>query len=120
MDLNHTIVPVRDKEASAEFFARIMGLPYNGPEDFFAPVRVNDGFTMDFASAEEFQVHHYAFKVSDSEFDAIVARIETAGVAFGSHHMTPADGKLNDMRGGRGFFWIDIDGHLLEVLTRDQ
>ena len=57
--------------------------------------------TMDFANAEDFQVQHYAFKVSESELDGILARIEAAGVAYGSHYMTPADGKLNSSRGGR-------------------
>src|SRR6266852_2139864 len=59
--LNHTIVPARDKEAAARFFARIFGLKYDGPMSHFAPVRVNGDLTLDFDNADSFEVHHYAF-----------------------------------------------------------
>ena len=119
MELNHTIVPARDKEASARFFARIMGLEYQGPAGHFAPVQVNDALTMDFDNATEFQHHHYAFKVSDAEFDGIFSRIEAGEVTYGSGPFSWDDGKINTRHGGRGFYWRDIDGHLMEVLTRD-
>ncbi len=119
MELNHTIVPARDKEASARFFADIMGLHYAGPAGHFAPVAVNEALTMDFDNAQDFRSHHYAFKVSDAEFDAIFARIEAAQVTYGSGPFSPDDGRINTRHGGRGFYWRDIDGHLLEVLTRD-
>ena len=82
--LNHTIVPSRDKEASARFFAHIFGLEYLGPAGPFAPVRVNESFTLDFDDADSFDIHHYAFHVGDEEFDAIFARIQEEGVAYGS------------------------------------
>jgi catechol 2,3-dioxygenase-like lactoylglutathione lyase family enzyme len=63
--LNHTIVPARDKETSARFFAQIFGLKYDGPMSHFAPVRVNGELTLDFDDADSFEVHHYAFHVSD-------------------------------------------------------
>ena len=119
MELNHTIVPARDKEASARFFARIMGLEYQGPAGHFAPVQVNDALTMDFDNATDFQHHHYAFKVSDAEFDGIFSRIEAGEVTYGSGPFSWNDGKINTRHGGRGFYWRDIDGHLMEVLTRD-
>jgi catechol 2,3-dioxygenase-like lactoylglutathione lyase family enzyme len=72
--LNHTIVPARDKEGSARFFAQIFGLKYDGPTGHFAPVRVNGELTLDFDDADSFEVHHYAFHVSDDEFDAIFKR----------------------------------------------
>ena len=118
MELNHTIVPARDKEASARFFARIMGLRYEGPMGHFAPVVVNEALTMDFDNAAKFGGHHYAFKVSDEEFDGIFGRIEAEGVVYGSGPRTPDDGEINRRSGGRGFYWRDIDGHLMEVLTR--
>jgi len=62
--LNHTIVPARDKEASARFFAQIFGLTYDGPMGHFAPVRVNEDLTLDFDNAESFEIHHYAFYVT--------------------------------------------------------
>lgn len=119
MELNHTIVPSRDKEAAAVFFADIMGLEYLGPAGHFAPVEVNDALTLDFDNAAEFKSHHYAFKVTDAEFDGIFARIEARGVTYGSGPFSWDDGKINTRHGGRGFYWRDIDGHLMEVLTRD-
>ena len=73
IELNHTIVPSHDKEAAAKFFARIFGLQYEGLAGHFAPVRVNDSLTLDFDDDEGFGSHHLAFKVSDEEFDPILA-----------------------------------------------
>lgn len=119
MDLNHTIVPAHDKESSARFFAEIFNLKYDGPVAHFAPVKVNDRLTMDFDDATDFDSHHYAFKVTDAEFDAIFGRLQASGVAYGSEPWTPKDGKLNNRHGGRGVYWLDPDGHMLEILTRD-
>ena len=116
--LNHTIVPAVDKAASAEFFAKIFGLPYEGPMGHFAPVQVNETLTMDFDNAEGFQHHHYAFHVSDADFDAIFERIEAEGIPYGSGPRSLDDMQLNDRKGGRGVYWVDIDGHVLELLTR--
>src|SRR6476620_11858484 len=87
--LNHTIVPARDKEESARFFARIFGLKYEGPMSHFAQVRVNDGLTFDFDTDTNFESHHYAFMVSDAEFDAIFGRIQGESLAYGSGPMNP-------------------------------
>ena len=118
MELNHTIVPSKDKVAAARFFAEIMGLTYEGPAGHFAPVEVNDSLTMDFDNANEFRSHHYAFKVTDDEFDGIFKRIKAKGITYGSGPFSSDNGEINDWNGGRGFYWRDIDGHLLEVLTR--
>ena len=69
--LNHTIVPAHDKEASASFFANIFGLEYSGVKGHFAPVRINDNLTLDFDNRDEFDWHHYAFKVGETEFDEV-------------------------------------------------
>ena len=69
--LDHTIVPARDKEASARFLARILGLRYEGSVSHFAPLRINDTLTLDFDTDDGFESHHYAFKVSEREFDEI-------------------------------------------------
>src|SRR2546428_4571457 len=82
--LNHTIVPAHDKEASAKFFADIFGLPYGGVTGHFAPVKVNESLTMDFDNRESFESHHYAFHVGDDEFDGILARVQAAGLPYGS------------------------------------
>ena len=119
--LNHTIVPARDKEAAARFFARIFGLHFDGPGGHFAPVRVNDTLTLDFANAAEpIASQHYAFHVSDAEFDAILQRVKAEGLAFGSGPWSLTDGKLNDWNGGRGVYFKDPDGHILELMTVPQ
>lgn len=116
--LNHTIVPARNKEASAEFFARIFGVPYEGIIfGHFAVVRVNDTLTLDFADRESVESHHYAFHVSDEEFDGIFARVKDAGITYGSEPGKWDDMQLNHRRGGRGFYFRDPNGHSLELLT---
>jgi catechol 2,3-dioxygenase-like lactoylglutathione lyase family enzyme len=119
--LNHTIVPARDKEAAARFFARIFGLRFEAPGGHFAPVRVNDTLTLDFAGAAgPIASQHYAFHVSDAEFDAILRRVKDAGLTFGSTPWSLEDGKLNDWNGGRGVYFKDCDGHVLELMTVPQ
>jgi catechol 2,3-dioxygenase-like lactoylglutathione lyase family enzyme len=118
--LNHTIVPARDKVASARFFARIMGLEAGPTMGHFAPVRVNDTLTFDFDNRDGFESHHYAFQVSDAEFDAIFGRIQAEGIKYGSQPWSAEDGQINNRRGGRGVYFADLDGHMLELMTVDQ
>ena len=115
--LDHTIVPARDKVASARFFARIFGLSYDGPHSHFAPVKVNDALTLDFDDREAFESHHYAFRVSDPEFEAIFERVRDEGIVYGSGPFSRADMKIGEHRGRRGFYFEDPNGHLLEVMT---
>jgi len=117
IQLDHTIVPSRDKEAAARFFAHLFGLDYDGPASHFAPVRINDSLTLDFDDARDFTPHHYAFRVSEAEFDAIFGRIREEGIAYGSGPRTADDMQINRRRGGRGVYFQDRDGHLLELLT---
>ena len=116
--LNHTIVPSRDKEGSAKFFARIMGLEYAGPDGHFAPVRINDTLTLDWDDGDGFDGHHYAFLLNDQEFDATFDRLKAEGVRYGSGPRSPADGQINTRHGGRGLYFVDPDGHLMEIMTR--
>jgi catechol 2,3-dioxygenase-like lactoylglutathione lyase family enzyme len=116
--LDHTIVPARDKDEAARFFAEIFGLAYEGPVGHFAPVRVNATLTLDFDDASSFASHHYAFRVDDAEFDAILQRVRTAGIPYGSGPWQLEDRRLNARKGGRGFYFRDPNGHVLEVLTR--
>jgi catechol 2,3-dioxygenase-like lactoylglutathione lyase family enzyme len=119
IELNHTIVPGRDKVAAARFFATILGLPFE--EDaigHFAPVRVNESLTLDFANSHTFESHHYAFKVSEADFDAMFGRIRALGVPYGSGPPNPFDDmKINHRDGGRGVYFRDPDGHIYELLT---
>ena len=107
--LNHTIVPARDKKAAAQFFARIFGLQADAKDGHFAPVRLNDTLTLLFDDDEDFASHHYAFHVSEQEFDAIFGRIRAAKLAYGSAPWSLDDGKLNDWNGGRGVYFRDPD-----------
>jgi catechol 2,3-dioxygenase-like lactoylglutathione lyase family enzyme len=118
MELDHMIVPARDKESSAQFIARVLGLIYEGPMGHFAAVRVNDSLTLDFDDWTGFEGHHYAFKVSDSEFDATFRRIKDEGVIYGSGPFSHDDMRINHWHGGRGLYFRDENGHLWELLTR--
>jgi catechol 2,3-dioxygenase-like lactoylglutathione lyase family enzyme len=118
--LNHTIVPARDKEAAACSLAQLFGLSYNGLGEHFAPVKVNDTLTFLFDDGTNFESHHYAFHVSDAEFDAIFSRVQEAGLTYGSAPWSADDHKLNDWGGGRGVYFRTPDGHLLELMTVPQ
>ena len=115
--LNHTIVPSRDKEGSAKFLARIMGLDYAGPMGHFAQVRVNGDLAFDYDNRDSLEGHHYAFVVSDQEFDEIFGRLEGEGLRYGSQPNAPENGEINTRRGGRGLYFADPDGHLMEIMT---
>lgn len=117
IELDHTILPARDKEGAARFFAHIFGLTYEGPVSHFAPVKVNDRLTIDFDDGEEFEPHHLAFMVTDADFDAIFGRIREAGIPYGSGPMSLEDMRINHRRGGRGLYFRDPEGHVLEIMT---
>ena len=117
IELNHTIVPSHDRVASAEFVARIFGLQYEGEVGHFAPVRINASLTLDFANSTRFESHHLAFKVSEDQFDSIVRRIQEEGIPYGSGPRSLHDGKINRRGGGRGVYFKDPNGHVLELLT---
>ena len=117
--LNHTIVPARDKVAAAKFFGQIFGLR-RGRTSYFAPVRVNKALTLLFDDDSKFESHHYAFHVSGREFAAIFRRIQKAKITYGSAPWSLDDGKLNDWGGGRGVYFKNPDGHLLELMTVPQ
>ena len=116
--LDHTIVPAKDKIASAKFFAELFGLTVKPGRDYFAQVQINESLTFDFADEPgSGPRHHYAFHVSGAEFEAIFSRVKAKALPYGSgpHHHT--DGRINTRRGGRGFYFEDPNGHLLEVMT---
>ena len=115
--LDHTIVPAKDKLATAKFFAEIFGLTVKPSGGYFAQVQVNDSLTFDFADEPEPQSHHYAFHISDTEFEAIYDRVKAKGLPYGSGPYNHTDGRIYTRRGGRGFYFEDPNGHLLEVMT---
>lgn len=117
LQLDHTIVPAYDKVKSAKFIARIFGVEYRGTWGHFAPVKVNDTFTLDFDDSDNPQSNHYAFLASDEEFDAVLGRVKDEGVPFGSGPRSRKDGRINYHHGGRGFYFDCVDGHVWEVIT---
>lgn len=119
VELDHTIVPSRDRRAAAELLATLLGVPWAesgvGP---FCPVYVSDSLTLDFDQAEgAFPVQHYAFRVSEAEFDGILARIRARGIAYRSTPHGPVDMQVNMQHGGRIAYWNEPDGHVWEILT---
>jgi catechol 2,3-dioxygenase-like lactoylglutathione lyase family enzyme len=119
IELDHMIVPAHDPEESARFYERIFGFRYEGAMGPFKQVRIPDqGLTLDFDAWREFEPSHYAFKVGEAEFDAIFSRIVKAGLAYGSEPGAPDNGATNQWNGGRGLYFRDPSGHLLELLTR--
>jgi catechol 2,3-dioxygenase-like lactoylglutathione lyase family enzyme len=115
--LDHTIVPAKDKVASAAFFADIFGLTVKPGEGYFAQVQINDSLTFDFADQPEPRSHHYAFHISEAEFEEIFGRVKAKGLPHGSAPYNHTDGQIYTRRGGRGFYFEDPNGHLLEVMT---
>lgn len=119
--LDHTIVPAKDNEAAARSFARIFGLTYAGPWGHFAPVQVNDALTLDFSTQEQFGWHHYAFHVSDEEFDQIFSRIQAEDMSYGSGPYSSDDMEIGSPRqGGRTVYFRSPDRHIFEIMTKPQ
>ncbi|MFC9279526.1 VOC family protein [Streptomyces collinus] len=120
VELNHTIVPARDPQVSARFLAEILGLRVDPPVAHFTPVTLANHVSLDYDQLDEFEPHHYAFLLSDEEFDAALARIRQGGI---THYGDPACrevGQIYHSRstvGRRGTYFRDPDGHLMEILT---
>ena len=119
IELDHLLVPSRDRFGAAKQLADLLGVPWSetgvGP---FCPVYVNDGLTLDFDQAEgDFPVMHYCFRVTQDEFDAILARIRAAGIAYRSVPHGATDMQVNTQHGGSIVYWNEPDGHVWELLT---
>ncbi|HZU72052.1 MAG TPA: VOC family protein [Acidimicrobiales bacterium] len=116
VQLNHTIVPVRDKEESARFIADVLGLEPPTPFGPFMCVETANGVSLDYDDRWEVRSNHYAFVVSEDEFDAIFARVQERGLTYWAD---PGHRQPNVINGnGRGFYFEDPSGHNMEVLTR--
>lgn len=118
VQLNHTIVHARDKQASAAFLAGILGLGMPGRFGHFVTVETANGVSLDFDEAGDVHPQHYAFLVQDEDFTPIFERVKVAGVEFFADPGHRQPGEINTRDGGRGFYFSDPDGHNLEVLTR--
>ena len=119
VELNHTIVWCRDKMASSAFLAEMLGRPAPRPFLHFMVVELDNQVSMDFYQKEgAVAVQHYAFLVGEAEFDAILARIRERGLDHWADPARTMPGEINTHFGGRGVYWQDPDGHLLEAITR--
>ena len=118
--LNHTIVHSLDQRKSADFLASLFGLPAPRPFGPFLGVEVGNEVTLDFLDADgmEIQMQHYAFLVSDDEFDAIFGRIRSRGLKYWADPGQTQEGSINHHFGGRGVYFQDPSGHLMEIITR--
>jgi catechol 2,3-dioxygenase-like lactoylglutathione lyase family enzyme len=118
-ELNHTIVAARDASASATFLAEILGLP--GPEVYgpFQVVRTANGVSLDFQQRDgKIAWQHYAFLISEPEFDEIFGRIRSRGLPHWGDPFKQQPDRINHNDGGRGVYFEDPDGHMLEIITR--
>jgi catechol 2,3-dioxygenase-like lactoylglutathione lyase family enzyme len=120
VELDHTIIVARDKNASAAFLADILGLKVGAPYGPFLPVTTENAVNLDFMDAGDEKVapQHYAFLVSEKEFDAIFERIKQGDIQFYADPEHRQSGTINRRDGGRGFYFNDPDGHNLEIITR--
>ncbi|ONM47806.1 VOC family protein [Nocardia donostiensis] len=120
IQLNHTIVGCRDNRVSAEFWADILGLDIGTPAGPFIPIQTSNGVTFDFANVPphitEIQPQHYAFLVSEDEFDAAYAKIQRYRLDHWADPRRHTPG-INHNDGGRGVYFLDPAGHFMELIT---
>jgi len=120
VELNHTIVHVSDREAAAVWVSEMLGLdPPKASGPFYA-VDLANGVQLDFADGDPDAVRpgHYAFLISEAEFDEIYGRIVERGVAHWADPAARTPGEINHHDGGRGVYFAGPDDHYLEVITR--
>jgi catechol 2,3-dioxygenase-like lactoylglutathione lyase family enzyme len=119
VQLNHTIVSCRDQQRSAAFLTGILGLPAATRFGHFLVVEADNGVSLDFAETSgDITSQHYAFLVGEEEFDAAFGRIREQGLAYWADPGRTRAGAVSDRDGGRGLYFEDPDGHLLEIITR--
>ncbi|MHC0434149.1 VOC family protein [Streptomyces sp. O3] len=123
IDLNHTIVHAHDKRASAAFLAGLLGLEVGEPYGPFIPVQTHNGVTLDYLDQAytgpgPITPQHYAFLVSEDEFDTVFARIKAADLPYYADPAFRHAGRINTNDGGRGVYFRDPNGHSMEILTR--
>ncbi|QES50434.1 glyoxalase [Streptomyces venezuelae] len=119
VELNHTIVHSRDNRESAAFLAHVLGLEVGTEWGPFVPVDTANGVQLDFASipAESIVPQHYAFLISDGEFDAAFERLRAGGITYYADPAMKLANEINHHHGGRGLYFRDPSGHGMEIIT---
>lgn len=120
--LDHVLVPASDKHEAARFLSEMFDLEVTdesagSPPGRFAVVRVGE-VALDFDDVESFDSQHFAFRVSDDEFEAILERVHAAGIEHSADPMHRRRGEINTLEGGRGAYFRSPDGHNFEILSR--
>ncbi len=119
VQLNHTIVWCRDKRVSAPYLADVLGLPLPTPFGPFLVVEAANGVSLDFHdTADPIAPQHYAFLIGEDDFDEIFGRVQQRRLAYWADPGQSQPGRINRNDGGRGVYFEDPDGHLLEIITR--
>ncbi|MEZ0366255.1 VOC family protein [Mycobacterium sp. pUA109] len=121
ISFNHTIVAAHDKRASAGFLAELFGLPDPQPFGHFMVVGLDHDASLDYAEVpadEAIRPQHYAFLVSEADFDAIYDKISSRGMPHWADPGAQRPGEINHNDGGRGLYFRDPNGHAMEILTR--
>jgi catechol 2,3-dioxygenase-like lactoylglutathione lyase family enzyme len=119
VELNHTIVHALDRETSARFMSEVFGLAEPEPFGPFLVVRTANGVSLDYhAAPAPITAQHYAFLVSEAEFDAIFGRVQAKGLPYWADPFMHRPGEINHNDGGRGVYFPDPSGHFLEIITR--
>jgi extradiol dioxygenase family protein len=117
--LNHTIVHARNNHESASFFAEVFELPKPTRFGPFLDVEVANEVTLAFLETDEdIQIQHYAFLVSEAEFDQIFDRVKARALDYWADPFHQRKGEINRNDGGRGVYFNDPAGHYLEIITR--
>ncbi|MFE0133991.1 VOC family protein [Streptomyces sp. NPDC059037] len=119
VELNHTIIHARDNRESAEFLTDLLGLEITSEWGPFIAVALSNGVTLDFATipAKDIALQHYAFLVSEEEFDAAYEKISTRGIEHWADPHQKQPGEFNTHDGGRGVYFLDPAGHAMELIT---
>lgn len=119
IQFNHLLIFARDKHEAAHFLTSLFGLPDPTPAGFFLAVDMANAVTLHYGEPGiDFPSQHYAFLVSDEEFDAIFARIRERGLSFWADPRRQQPDQINTNHGGRGVYFMDPSGHGLEIITR--
>jgi catechol 2,3-dioxygenase-like lactoylglutathione lyase family enzyme len=117
--LNHTIVWCRDQVKSSQFLSDILGRPAPTRFGHFHVVDMDNGVSLDFMSQDgDIRMQHYAFLIGEDDFDAAFGRIQERKLDYWADPTRQRKGEINHHDGGRGMYFKDPDGHLLEVITR--
>jgi len=119
IELNHTIVHAADPKVAAQFMSEVFGLPEAEPFGHFLVIRTANGVSLDYMEGgEAIEPQHYAFLVSEAEFDAIFGRVKARGLDYWADPARRKPGEINTHFGGRGVYFCDPSGHFLEIITR--